>query len=357
MDKRLDFTGGNPDIRLDQILIDSGAHRPAIHALLNSLAVGTNTNFIIQGCVATIGGSAPTNTYSITAGYIYLNGEVLQVDSLSGSFDSGTNILAYSKQTTFNSDGDINYNDATPRQTWQVNRGIVTEQASVSGTELDAVTGDTFDAKVNRAVYGDHQEYTNVNVTAPKNTNYITFNQFGSGATRTLTLPNPKDSGSFNKFISIDIIRSAGIFEIEQENGTSILSGIEDSSLITLVNDGTDTYKIFKQQINYPETNPIGNIKMKLISIGDWNMDTSSLVSIAHGLTYTDIRSVYAAIITDDGTLYADLTGTDSSGNGGGIVTWESTDVILLRTTGGAFDNINYNATSFNRGYITIQYV
>lgn len=148
MDKRQDFTGINPDIRLDQIQIDSASTREALHKLMVSYALGTNPNFIISGCVVVIGGAAPSNTWSLAEGYIFLNGEVIQVDSQSGSFDSGTEFLAFSKQITYDSKGDIIYKNGTPRQTWQVNRGLITVKGSVLVTELDAIDGDHLDDKL-----------------------------------------------------------------------------------------------------------------------------------------------------------------------------------------------------------------
>lgn len=152
MDKRLDFTGGNPDIRIDQILIDAEANRPALFAILQSYAVGTNPNFIISGCEFTIGGTAPNNTFDITEGYIFLNDEIVQVEAQSGTYDFLTEVVVYSKVVTYNPKGDITYNDATPRQTWQENRGVVTVQSSVAITEL-SVQGDRINDKL--AIYLD----------------------------------------------------------------------------------------------------------------------------------------------------------------------------------------------------------
>lgn len=143
MNDRLFFTGGEPDVRLDQILFGSESdNRAAIFASLASYAVGTNPNFIIDGCVVTVGGSAPSNTWDLAAGYIWLNDEILQVEAQSGVFDSGTQFLAFSKNTTYRADGDKTFLDATPRQTLQQNRGVITVQGSVSVTELDAINGD-----------------------------------------------------------------------------------------------------------------------------------------------------------------------------------------------------------------------
>jgi len=148
MDKRLDFTGINPDIRLDQILIDANANRPAMFAMLESYAVGTNPNYIVSGCVVTVGGTAPANTWSLTAGYIYLNNELIEVVSQSGTFNSSTQYLAFSKVITYNTKGDITYNDGITRQTWQENRGVITVKSSVLTTELNAINGDTLDDKI-----------------------------------------------------------------------------------------------------------------------------------------------------------------------------------------------------------------
>jgi hypothetical protein len=143
------FTGGEPDVRLDQILFGSNDDlRLALYASLASYAVGVNPNFIIDGCVVTVGGTSPSNTWSMTTGYIWLNDEILQVAAQSGTFDSGTQFLAFSKNTTYRSDGDKTFIDATPRQTLEQNRGIITVQGSVSATELDAINGDTIAEKL-----------------------------------------------------------------------------------------------------------------------------------------------------------------------------------------------------------------
>lgn len=141
MDKRLSFTGGEPDVRLNQILIDAEANRPAMFAMMAAFERIAG-NFIVSGCDVTVGGSAPSNTWALAAGYIFLNSELVQVDAQSGTFDSSTEFLALAKQTTYNPLGDKVFIDATPRKTWQVNRGVVNVQGSVSGTELDALNGD-----------------------------------------------------------------------------------------------------------------------------------------------------------------------------------------------------------------------
>jgi len=261
MDKRLDFLGVNPNIRLDQILIDSNEHRPAITAMMNSYAVGTNPNFIID-CDITAESIGLGSAWTVSEGYIFLNGEILKVDAQSGTYNSeGNRYLVFNKETTYDTRGIITYLDGTPRQTWQKNRGVITEQGtSGTTTQLNALTGDRLDDKI--------KAYTGIAL-----------------------------------------------------------------------------------------TDPTAGLQTKIIEIGDWNMDTTTGLNKNHGLTLGDIRSISVIIIDDTGAasipLDYDLGGTGASGN----YLATSTQIQLLRTTGGVFDNAGYNSTSYNRGWITIQYV
>jgi len=94
-----------------------------------------------------------------------------------------------------------------------------------------------------------------------------------------------------------------------------------------------------------------------IVNIGDWNMDSTGLVTIAHGLTLSKIRIVEAMIIADGGGTVTPIDSGDpgAAGTIGGGIQINSSSVLLIRTTGGFFDNTNYDATSFNRGFITIQ--
>ena len=99
--------------------------------------------------------------------------------------------------------------------------------------------------------------------------------------------------------------------------------------------------------------------KYKVVDIGDWNMDSTSTVSVAHGLSVADIRSV-SGMIRADGSpttrtpIQMGNTGTNYDVE---VSQLNSTNVVLKRLTGGAFDSTTYNATSYNRGWIYIEYV
>jgi hypothetical protein len=99
----------------------------------------------------------------------------------------------------------------------------------------------------------------------------------------------------------------------------------------------------------------------KRIAIGDWNMDTTLSKDIAHGiasLTYDKILSLFAIIRNDSGVI-TNLSLIDpSDGLGDGCVSnMDATNVTVARTTGGSFDNTSYDSTSYNRGYITIEWI
>ena len=93
-------------------------------------------------------------------------------------------------------------------------------------------------------------------------------------------------------------------------------------------------------------------LKTKVLSIGDWNMDTGATKTVPHGLTLADIRGISAIIRHDDGGQVYEL---EYAGAGGASA--NDTLVTLVRVTASTFDTAAFDSTSYNRGWITIQYV
>lgn len=99
--------------------------------------------------------------------------------------------------------------------------------------------------------------------------------------------------------------------------------------------------------------------KCKIIDIGDWNMDTTASVNVAHGLTFANIRAVNMTIRNDANDTFYPVT------TGAGVATGEAylscqvdaTNVVCTRMTGSAFDAVAFDSTSYNRGWVTIWYV
>ena len=102
---------------------------------------------------------------------------------------------------------------------------------------------------------------------------------------------------------------------------------------------------------------PLGTLK--ILEIGDWNMDTTTQVMVAHGLTGTNwqlIRETSVIIRDDADSLYRPAQ--SSTVVSGAQAAWpdaiDSTNINLERLTGGFFDSILFSATSFNRGWVKL---
>lgn len=101
----------------------------------------------------------------------------------------------------------------------------------------------------------------------------------------------------------------------------------------------------------------VAPLNSKIIEIGDWNMDSTASLNVAHGLTYSKIRMVSAIIRSDDGTVLYPLTPAYITDQDASIAAIDATNVVLNRYGTGSFDNANFDATSYNRGWVTIHYV
>lgn len=99
-------------------------------------------------------------------------------------------------------------------------------------------------------------------------------------------------------------------------------------------------------------------LKNTVININDWNMDVTATVSVAHGLTLANIRRVTALIRDDSNTTYTSLEyGGGGSGGIDGYIYVNATNIVLTRITARYFDGLGFDATSYNRGWIVIEYV
>ncbi len=128
-----------------------------------------------------------------------------------------------------------------------------------------------------------------------------------------------------------------------------------DRAFFMMVKDSGGTLYQSKQLLKKQ-----GELYTKVVEIGDWNMDVTGGVVVIHGLDHTKIRDMVCMILQNSNTNIRSLTaGNGGSGNvdpQGSIDFASNTNVVLNRLTGGIFDGILYNATSFNRGFVTITY-
>lgn len=104
-------------------------------------------------------------------------------------------------------------------------------------------------------------------------------------------------------------------------------------------------------------------LKTKVIQIGDWNMDNDVTVVLAHGLAdYKKIRSLSAVIRDDSDVGYHNIARTNIDGTNSlqgmvrGINLANTAQIVVSRATSGFFDSTDFDATSYNRGWVTIVY-
>lgn len=105
----------------------------------------------------------------------------------------------------------------------------------------------------------------------------------------------------------------------------------------------------------------IGGLNTKVVEIVNWDMDATTVFTVAHGLTLTKIVSVTGTIINDAGTLVSAISQSQQSGTytpDVNIDSWDATDISLVRLTAGKYDNVNYDSVGgYVRGHLVIQYI
>jgi hypothetical protein len=106
------------------------------------------------------------------------------------------------------------------------------------------------------------------------------------------------------------------------------------------------------KDMNFTRTsNSLRPLKPILLAIGDWNMDLLLSTSIAHGLTAANIISIGGYVRRDDSAQYWPIAEEDQL-----FGYWDTTYITLARKDSGRFDSVLFDSTSFNRGWVTIQY-
>jgi len=148
------------------------------------------------------------------------------------------------------------------------------------------------------------------------------------------------------------------------QSGTNTdITSLADGTTATTQSSGDNSTKLatteFAEAAAAAAAAAVVVLNTKVIDIGDWNMDADNTVAVAHGLTLANIRTVSAMIRNDGSGTYYPIGYSGSSLNSEPQVYFNaisSTTVTLGRLSTGDFDNTSFDSTSFNRGWITIQY-
>jgi len=118
----------------------------------------------------------------------------------------------------------------------------------------------------------------------------------------------------------------------------------------------TNGYQLIDALQDFVKTK--GVFLQKIIEIGDWNMDATITLNKAHGLDFDKILEVSVLIRNDANTLKVPLNkNSPTTGPSTGEFTTTSTNIEMIAYTSGYFDSVDYDSTSYNRGWIIIQYI
>lgn len=126
--------GGLPHTLNDfrQFLGRLDAPSEGIYQAFNNLIRGFGDNFIVQGCVL----SGSTGAFSITEGWVLLDGELIKVDA-QGPFDEA-NDSTFVKVTTFDSRGTKTFLNGSINETYEKNRAVI--QGTSGNLDFDGAT-------------------------------------------------------------------------------------------------------------------------------------------------------------------------------------------------------------------------
>lgn len=213
--------------------------------------------------------------------------------------------------------------------------------------------------------YGDIRDDSGANDGTPVNTEvYGDFHQFFAVLMATTsTIYNGLRENATNGFQYLLALTAyiRLVTASETESGTAPIAtqaltnaGVSDATIVTPL-----------KLKNTPEVMGVdgsAKVRTKVLNIGDWNMDANTFTTITHGVTnYQNILSVSVVIRTDlsapPTTHLLNAADSDTVVVSGGVGEIDATTIRLYRLTGGIFDNANYDATSYNRGFVTITYL
>lgn len=122
-------------------------------------------------------------------------------------------------------------------------------------------------------------------------------------------------------------------------------------------NNSSSNIQSFEDQFGDEDNSKI--IHYVQINIGDWDLDANATKEVTHNLEFSKVISVSGIIWNDDKTVFVVLGGgadhSDAS-NDVIIADCSSSSIWLSRANTSPLDSTNYNATSYNRGVLTIGY-
>ena len=262
-----------------------------------------NTNCILSGVKVTANGG----NWDVSAGLVYLldatgaNGKICRVDA-----ETNITLPIYYEQETLDKDDNADYGRVYKSA---VSKDIINE----------------FHAK-NLAAAPGHSEY-------------ITLTSTDSG--------NVRFKDVLTTFLQTNVVSSTLKIGL-----TQLATGAEAQTMSS--SNGNAISPSSLRQV-------LSNLITEKVDIDDWNMDSALSVSVAHGLSATEwktIRALNVIIRNDTDTFRYKIETMSVAGVMQGVVSSiDATNINLARLAGGFFDNANFDSTSYNRGFVTFDYI
>ena len=96
-------------------------------------------------------------------------------------------------------------------------------------------------------------------------------------------------------------------------------------------------------------------VRVIIVDIGPWNMDTTDLLYPLHGVAKDKILSIVGFIRTDDNTSRFTISFQPLAAvQDVQISHWNDTQIVLARKTGGLFDTPAFSSVLISRGRLTV---
>ncbi|MEY2738669.1 MAG: hypothetical protein RL259_578 [Bacteroidota bacterium] len=121
------YTGGETPMSLEEFTRLDDSTRAGLFSAINAITEGNNA--ILYGCTPSIDGGG---NITVTAGYVLVNNEILEVEAQTVADGLSTGIWEYQKQTSYDALGTKTFVNGIIRQTWRKERGILVNVAVVN---------------------------------------------------------------------------------------------------------------------------------------------------------------------------------------------------------------------------------
>ena len=176
-----------------------------------------------------------------------------------------------------------------------------------------------------------------------------------------------------DKFLYVDRTSKTTPNNLIDNRGNLDLTGyVNDDKQIDFASDATILWDESENEFYFNKSLKVAGgietdgtkLKTKKVNIGAWNMDTTTGVNVAHGLTFGNIIAWFVTIRDDTDAVRTPLNQANTGGGlpPSGKATLGAVNIALARTDvgdGGIYDNTAYDimGDDGNRGFITIIYI